>query len=149
MTDEKEWRRFMDQKWAEYHRDRKEFNFKYGAQHLRPAPNLLSNLADKPKTKDAPKATSHAPSRKPQRPLAKAQRPMPKGSGSLGGLPKIPEVQPKHEFDIIKAGSRRRELGRKVNPNESELREYRDISNKIEDELDKRQRKLNFDASKA
>jgi len=67
----------------------------------------------------------------------------------LGGLPKIPEVPPKHEFNIIKAGERRRELGRKVNPNEAELREYRDISNKIESELDKRQRQLNFDASKA
>ena len=53
MTDEKQWRKFMDQKWAEYHRDRKDFNSKYGVEHLRPAPNLLSNLADKPKTKKA------------------------------------------------------------------------------------------------
>ena len=147
MTDEKQWRKFMDQKWAEYHRDRKEFNSKYGVEHLRPAPNLLSNLADKPKTKKAeekrkPPATLHRQVRKPQAARTRA-------SGSLGGLPKIPEVQPKHEFNIIKAGERRRELGRKVNPNEAELREYRDISNKIESELDKRQRQLNFDASKA
>ena len=138
MTDEKQWRKFMDQKWAEYHKDRTEFNSKYGVEHLQPAPNLLSNLADKPKTKKAeekrkPPAPIHRQVRKPQ-----AARTMASGT----------RAEPK-EFNIIKAGERRRELGRKINPNETELREYRDISNKIESELDKRQRKLNHDASKA
>ncbi len=138
MTDEKEWRRFMDQKWAEYYRDRDLFNKRYGSDDLRAYQSALSNVQDKPEVKEIKKSSSHAPIKKPQRPIAKGQRPMPAAASRT-----------KHEFDIPAAGLRRRELGKKVNPTESELREYRDLSNKIEDALDKRQRKLNDDASKA
>ena len=138
MTDEKEWRRFMDQKWAEYYRDRDLFNKRYGSDDLRAYQSALSNVQDKPEVKEIKKSASQAPIKKPQRPIAKAQRPMPAAAR-----------RPQHEFDIPAAGLRRRELGKKDNPTEAELREYRDLSNKIEDALDKRQRKLNDDASKA
>ena len=53
MTDEREWRKFMDQKWAEFYRDRDSFNKRYNSDYLRPYPNLLSTVADKPKVKEA------------------------------------------------------------------------------------------------
>ena len=55
MTDEREWRKFMDQKWAEFYRDRDSFNKRYNSDYLRPYPNLLSTVADKPKVKEASK----------------------------------------------------------------------------------------------
>ncbi len=141
MTDEKEWRRFMDQKWAEYYRDRDLFNKRYSSDALRPTPNLLSEVANKKKDAQPAQKKSQAPRSTNQKPMAKAQRPM------KAPAPVARSVQ--QEFNIPAAGARRRELGKKLNPTDAELREYRDLSNKIEDELDKRQRKINSDASKA
>ena len=42
------------------------------------------------------------------------------------------------KFNMVKAGARRRELGAKANATEAELREYKDLSNQIEAELEKK-----------
>ena len=70
MTDEKEWRRFMDQKWAEYYRDRDLFNKRYGSDDLRAYQSALSNVQDKTEVKEVKKSARHAPIKKPQRPIA-------------------------------------------------------------------------------
>ena len=91
--------------------------------------------------------TSPAPRTKlPAKPKAAPAQPIRKQAARPQAAP---ARSVKHEFDIPKAGARRRELGKKVNPTEAELREYRDLSNQIEEEIDKRQRKINSDMSKA
>ena len=156
MTDEREWRKFMDQKWAEFYRDRDSFNKRYNSDFLRPYPNLLSTVADKPKVKEASKekeatATSRdqtvpaqikAPPKVPtQRVDYKAAR-----RQALEARQRI-NLQPKkkigtraepEKFNMVKAGARRRELGAKANATEAELREYKDLSNQIEAELEKK-----------
>ena len=72
MTDEKEWRRFMDQKWAEYYRDRDLFNKRYSSDALRPTPNLLSEVANKKKDTQPAQKKSQAPRSTNQKPMAKA-----------------------------------------------------------------------------
>ena len=42
------------------------------------------------------------------------------------------------KFNMVKAGARRRELGAKANATEAELREYKDLINQIEAELEKK-----------
>ena len=42
------------------------------------------------------------------------------------------------KFNMVKVGARRRELGAKANVTEAELREYKDLSNQIEAELEKK-----------
>ena len=125
-----EWRRLMDKKWKEL-AEQKQFRDRLDIIERTTFPKSLTSSG--PKVPAPRKAPPKVP---PQRIQKQVQR--------------IKNTETRTpDFDIPAAGARRRELGKKINPTESELREYRDLSNKIEDELDKRQRKINDDMSKA
>ena len=130
------WRKFMDQKWRDLQKGQKEREDLEIIQRTSfPKTEPLGNINKKAQRSPI----------KPQRPMRKGTRAEPKKAGTAI----YPTRKVVHEFDMPAAGKRRRELGAKANPTEKELLEYRDLSNKMEEEIDRRQRQLNEDMSKA
>ena len=137
------WRKFMDQKWKDLQKGQKEREDLEIIQRTSfPKTEPLGNINKKAQRSPI----------KPQRPPIKPQRPMRKGTRAepkKAGTAIYPTRKVVHEFDMPAAGKRRRELGAKANPTEKELLEYRDLSNKMEEEIEKRTKQFTDDMSKA
>ena len=130
------WRKFMDQKWRDLQKGQKEREDLEIIQRTSfPKTEPLGNINKKAQRSPI----------KPQRPMRKGTRAEPKKAGTAI----YPTRKVVHEFDMPAAGKRRRELGAKANPTEKELLEYRDLSNKMEEEIEKRTKHYTDDLIKA
>ena len=134
-SNDPEWRKFMDQKWKEMEQNRVKPS---NSDMLMQGSSALQFMQTTPKKKEKPPATI----KKSPVPL---RRPMPKASSSKahGAAPRISKPT------IAEMGSRRRAIGAKQNPTTEELKEYHNLSNKIEKELTDRQVNLNEDWKKS
>ena len=150
------WRKFMDAKWRELAQSQKERDNFDVIQRTKFPTSTASIPGRGQAVRAQPKAAPKVPAQKFDYKAAREKslqarikqietRAEPKKAGTAI----YPTRKVVHEFDMPAAGKRRRELGKKVNPTEKELLEYRDLSNKMEEEIDRRQRQLNEDMSKA
>ena len=150
------WRKFMDAKWRELAQSQKERDNFDVIQRTKFPTSTASIPVRDPQVRAQPKAAPKVPAQKfdykaarEKRLQARIKQIEARAEPKQSGTAIYPKRKVAHEFDMPAAGARRRELGKKVNPTEKELLEYRDLSNKIEEEIDSRQRKLNADMSKA
>ena len=150
------WRKFMDAKWRELAQSQKERDNFDVIQRTKFPTSTASIPVRDPQVRAQPKAAPKVPAQKfdykaarEKRLQARIKQIETRAEPKKAGTAIYPQRKVAHEFDMPAAGKRRRELGAKANPTEKELLEYRDLSNKIEEEIDRRQRKLNDDMSKA
>tara|TARA_Y100001938_G_C7946920_1_gene357244 strand:+ start:90 stop:539 length:450 start_codon:yes stop_codon:yes gene_type:complete len=145
-SNDPKWRKFMDAKWKEMEQNK----IKPSASDLLISSAPLNYIkTEKKGIKRDPKVPAPrkaSPKVPPQRLDYKAARSKPIGSRTIS-VSRDTEVV-KKKPTIAEMGARRREIGAKKEASVDELKEYRDLSNKIEHELTERQKKLNEDWTK-
>jgi len=140
------WRKFMDAKWKEMEKNK----LKPSASDLLISSAPMNYLKTEKKEKKAPVSTAPV-----KRTIKKAARPEAKPTKAHGTGPRILDKIKSMPEKVVKKptiadmGSRRRAIGAMQNPTVHELREYHELSNKIEKELSDRQVKLNEDWKKS
>ena len=146
-SNDPKWRKFMDAKWKEMEQNK----IKPSASDLLISSAPLNYIkTEKKGIKRDPKVPAPrkaSPKVPPQRLDYKAARSKPTGSRTIS-VSRDTEVV-KKKPTIAEMGARRRTIGSMQNPTVHELREYHELSNKIEKELSDRQVKLNEDWKKS
>ena len=150
------WRKFMDAKWRELAQSQKERDNFDVIQRTKFPTSTASSPVRGQAVRAQPKAAPKVPAQKFDYKAAREKRLQTRikqiearAEPKKAGTAIYPTRKVVHEFDMPAAGKRRRELGKKVNPTEKELLEYRDLSNKMEEEIAKRTKQLHDDLDKA
>ena len=150
------WRKFMDAKWRELAQSQKERDNFDVIQRTKFPTSTASIPGRGQAVRAQPKAAPKVPAQKfdykaarEKRLQARIEKIETRAEPKKAGTAIYPTRKVVHEFDMPAAGKRRRELGKKVNPTEKELLEYRDLSNKMEEEIEKRTKQLHDDLDKA
>ena len=150
------WRKFMDAKWRELAQSQKERDNFDVIQRTKFPTSTTSIPVRDPQVHAQPKAAPKVPAQKfdykaarEKRLQARIEKIEARAEPKKAGTAIYPTRKVVHEFDMPAAGKRRRELGAKTNPTEKELLEYRDLSNKMEEEIAKRTKQLHDDLDKA
>ena len=162
-SNDPKWRKFMDAKWKEMEQNRMKPSTSdmlihsshpnYILEHLKKKEEKpISPVHAKPKATPvhAKPTTNKASGIGVKRPVQQAAR-----TGAHGAAPRILDQIKSMPEKVVKKptiadmGARRRTIGSMQNPTVHELREYHELSNKIEKELTDRQVKLNEDWKKS
>ena len=158
-SNDPKWRKFMDAKWKEMEQNRMKPSTSDMLIHSSHPNYILEHLKkkeEKPRAtiKKAPvhakPTTNKASGTGVKRPMQQATR-----TGAHGAAPRILDQIKSMPEKVVKKptiadmGARRRTIGAMQNPTVHELREYHELSNKIEKELSDRQVKLNEDWKKS
>ena len=134
MTDEKEWRKFMDKNWQDLKNSRLN-DVASSSDYLTSTHDLFNKISS---TGKSVSSTSKRIKTHDQRQAVKAKA-TEKHARKL-----IREVNDT-KSDIAVMGARRKEIAAKTNPSDAEAREHLEISKKMEKTLIERQKQLEKD----
>ena len=132
------WRKFMDAKWRELAQSQKERDNFDVIQRTKFPTSTASIPSRGQAVRAQPKAAPKVPAQRVDYKAARRQALEARQRINLQPKKKIGTRAEPEKFNMVKAGARRRELGAKANATEAELREYKDLSNQIEAELEKK-----------
>ena len=154
-SNDPKWRKFMDAKWKEMEQNRMKPSTSDMLIHSSSSTNIM--LETMKKKEEKPISPVHAKPKAKKVPVPVVKRPMQQATrtGAHGAAPRLLDQIKSMPEKVVKKptiadmGARRRTIGSMQNPTVHELREYHELSNKIEKELTDRQVKLNEDWKKS